>query len=207
MNDPKYNRALHVRAIGTLAAFLGDVKKAKSGVDCRAVQLVIRQRASDLNENGDDFHVVCLLYGRTALSNIGQVLDCSGCVVDYGTRLVGKEVKPKLVFAANTHCAVSEKKDAPDGLYAALAGRVAYVGKTAMKGGMVELPVGVAVSDFPGMIGVLMRGEAVGAAQKHDLLFVEGEVFQFGLSDDGKRPAMKVVGRTAKLAFTINLPK
>ena len=61
--------------------------------------------------------------------------------------------------------------------------------------------VGVAVADFPGMIGVVLRGNTTEYGTKHRLLYAEGEVVRLGLSEDQTRPAMKIIISRAASAF------
>ena len=202
-NDPRHNRAFHVRAKGRVLRLLGDVQKGKGDIPYRSVVIEVYQRKSADNPTGENWNVSCLVFGAAALCYEGQDIDCCGSVVDFGTRLEGKEVKPKLVFAANSYCKLNPEAGG-EGLYVALAGRVAYVGKSGMVCGMVELQVGVAIADFPAMVGIILRGEKLVAADKHDLLLTEGDVVQFGLSKDGKRPALRAVAIKARIAFTNN---
>ena len=205
-NDARHNRAFHVRARGRVHQLLGEVKEGKGDVPFRAVIVEIAQRNSAENPTGENWKVSCLVFGSAALCGVGQDIDCAGSVVDFGTRLEGKEVKPKLVFSANSHCQLNEGGGG-EGLYVALAGRVGWVGKSAMVGGLLELPVGVAIADFPAMVGVLLRGQELYAANKHDLLLTEGDVVRFGLSKDGKRPALTAVAINARIAFTTSPEK
>ena len=202
-NEARYNRAFHVRAKGRVSALLGDVKPTKGDIPCRSVIITIPQRKCADNPTGEDWNIACLIYGAAALCQVGDNLDCCGSVVDYGTRLEGNDVKPKLVFAANAHCQLNPPEGG-DGLYVALAGRIAYVGKTEKVCGMMELQVGVAIADFPAMVGIILRGENIITANKHDLLLTEGDVVQFGLSNDGKRPALRAVAIKGRVAFTTN---
>ena len=216
-NETKYNRALHCRAQGRIQAFIGDGRKAKSGVMARPAILSIPSFGNGV----ENWNVSCLLYGNGAGRKVGEMLECRGPVVDYGTRMEtehggAKIVLPKLVFAASALCEWADaghKDPAPDGknrcrvpgMNIAVAGRIAWLGELDWDDGpdgcfIYKRDIGVAVADFPGMIGLHIRGAAAQNAAKQMMIYAEATVIQFGLSDDGKRPALK--GEATRLALS-----
>ena len=325
-NDARYNRALHARVRGTIAAMTGPLRRARGGILTRNCVLAAPGPA------GEVWKVAVLLFGDAASCVENEMVDCIGPVVDFGTRLEGKQVMPKLVFAASGGCqyvrtsdappeisqgewgylrrsdaeirteaegefpdsiglwaamcearekfgvirnnvkAYPEKKDCesvvhyfrtPDGrrvgwsitlfsttafprggrktvaifadawngkkpvkpakayvapevapevvrakhyggMFMSLSGRIAWMGGIRFEDREQFLDIGVAVSDFPALIGVTLQGlDDTCAADKHGFIFTEGEVQQFGLSADGKRPALKINAFRPRFAFTL----
>ena len=159
MNAPKYNRALHVRARGIVIAGGGKVMTTKSGIKSRQAILSVLEGYS-----GDFVNVSALLFGSAAEALDNTEIIAAGPVVDYGTRMEteqggAKVIRPKLVFAASRECRLAPepgrtpcgavKYNPPHnpspGLYAALSGRVAWLGEPAVDGTVVRQNVGVAV--------------------------------------------------------------
>ena len=215
MNDAKYNRALHCRARGKIKQFLGDLQTAKPGAKTRNCILSV---PSIGEPDRAEWNVAVLLYNAGALLKEGDEVECRGPVVDYGTRLegAGKTVKPKLVFAASVKCYRAQEQEhekrngkrryATAGMSVAMAGRIAWCGEKRLSADLndeglydAERDVGVAVSDFPALIGLEIFRKPALEAKKHCLIYAEAEVVRFGLSDDGKRPALK--GRTTRAAL------
>ena len=220
-NESKYNRALHVRARGIVIAGGGKVMTAKSGIKSRQAILSLLEVVS-----GDYVNVSALLFGSAAEALDNTEIIAAGPVVDYGTRMEteqggAKVILPKLVFAASRECRLapepgrtpgglekySPPHNPPPGLYAALSGRVSWLGEPGIAEGYVRQNVGVAVADFPGLIGVALRFPVGWKApvRKHSLIFGEGDVVQLGLSDDKARPAMKMEMNNP--AFAFNTPQ
>ena len=206
-NQAIYNRPFHVRAQGPVHSFLGDLKKAKSGVFTRSCVLSIPAEGWK-----HDWRVVCLLYGETAATaQVDSVVECCGPVVDYGTRMEGKSIKPKLVFAASTHC--EKPGEYQPTIVVAVSGRVGWVGAEGLAkvdGGRDYthlMDIGVYAGDFPAMIGLRIKGHEALNVRKHMMIFAEARVTQFGLSEDKKRPAIKAEAYRTRIAFLCPEPK